>query len=204
LVENFIGGFIGQLLGQLSGLINGVFKGVSSALSKLSGAIGGALDLVDAIGSTLDSLLSIFDCEIKYCVGEDNVIKWSIVDGPKPERITLDFDSIFRKAKNVGKKFEALTDVPDDITNYEYNFDVDEGIKEIFDKCDAGPIFCGAPSVVFWGGGGSGGSGNPVISLTGDLMGIDIINAGNYKSAPLFVCCRILVVMVGEVQELLL
>ena len=186
LVENFIGGFIGQLLGQLSGLINGVFKGVSSALSKLSGAIGGALDLVDAIGSTLDSLLSIFDCEIKYCVGEGNVIKWSIVDGPKPERITLDFASIFRKAKDVGKKFEALTDVPEDITNYQYNFDVDDGLKEIFDKCDAGPIFCGVPSVVFWGGGGSGGSGNPVISVTGDLLGIDVITSGNYTSAPLF------------------
>ena len=185
LVENFIGGFIGQLLGQLSGLINGVFKGVSSALSKLSGAIGGALDLVDAIGSTLDSLLSIFDCEIKTCVGEDNVVKWSIVDGPKPERITLDFASIFRKAKDVGKKFEALTDVPKDITNYQFNFDVEDGLKEIFDKCDPGPLFCGGPTGIIWGGTGSGGSGNPVISVTGDLLGVDIITAGNYTSAPL-------------------
>ena len=186
LVENFIGDFIGQILGQLSGLINGVLKGVSGALSKLSGAIGAGLDLVDAIGATLEDILGFFKCEIEYCVGEDKVVRWNVLNGAKPERVTIDFNNVFQKAKDVGAKFRDLTNVTEDVENFNFNFDVDDGLKEIFDKCDAGPIFCGVPSVVFWGGGGSGGSGNPVISVTGDLLGIDIINAGNYTSAPLF------------------
>ena len=185
LVENFIGSFIGQLLGQVSGLINSVLKGVSSALSKLSSTIGAGLELVDAIGSTLETLLSIFDCEIKYCLGKDNVVTWSIVDGPKPEKNVLDFKNIFNKAKKVGERFRDLADIPNDITNYQWNFDADDALEEIYDKCDAGPIFCGAPSVVFWGGGGSGGVGNAVVSTAGDLLGVDIILPGDYESAPL-------------------
>jgi len=180
LIENFIGSFIGQLLGQLSGLINSVLRGVSSALSKLSDTIGAGLDLIDAIGSTLESLLSIFKCEIQYCVGKDNVVKWSIINGPKPEKNILDFTNIFDKAREVGEKFKDLADIPNDINDYEWNFDADEAIQEIYDKCDAGPIFCGVPSVTFWGETGSGASGNAVVSATGDILGVDITTSGDY------------------------
>ena len=180
LVENFIGSFIGQLLGQLSGLINSVLRGVSSALSKLSSTIGAGLDLIDAIGSTLESLLSIFKCEIQYCVGKDNVVKWSIINGPKPEKNILDFKNIFDKARIVGERFKDLADIPNDIADYQWNFDADDALQEIYDKCDAGPIFCGAPSVTFWGETGSGASGNAVVSATGDILGVDITTPGDY------------------------
>ena len=182
LVENFIGSFIGQLLGQLSGLINSVLKGVSSALSKLSSTIGAGLDLIDAIGSTLETLLSIFKCEIEYCVGKDKVVKWSIINGPKPEKNILDFKNIWDKAKKVGEKFKDLADIPNDIADYQWNFDADEALQEIYDKCDAGPIFCGTPSVTFWGETGSGASGNAVVSATGDILGVDITTSGDYAS----------------------
>jgi len=182
LVENFIGSFIGQLLGQLSGLINSVLKGVSSALFKLSSTIGAGLDLIDAIGSTLESLLSIFKCEIEYCVGKDKVVKWSIINGPKPEKNILDFKNIFDKAKKVGEKFQDLADIPNDIADYQWNFDADEALQEIYDKCDAGPIFCGTPSVTFWGETGSGASGNAVVSATGDILGVDITTSGDYAA----------------------
>ena len=51
-----------------------------------------------------------------------------------------------------------------------------------------GPIQCGPPSVTFWGGKGSGAKGNPVISTAeenfGQLMGVDIIESGEYTVTP--------------------
>ena len=186
LIEKFIGGFLGQLVGQIGALITGVLKGVSSALSKISDTIGAGLNLIDSIGDVLDSLLSIFECEVKYCVGKDKVIRWNILNGGKPaENQKLDFAAIFKNAKTVGQKFQDLTKVPEDIANFQFNFDVDEALQDVFEECNTGPIVCGVPSVVFWGGGGSGGVGNPVISAVGDLLGVDIILPGNYTSAPL-------------------
>ena len=63
MIEDFLGGFLGQLLGQVAALITGVFNNVINALSKVAGLAGAALDLIDAIGNTLDNLLSLLKCE---------------------------------------------------------------------------------------------------------------------------------------------
>jgi hypothetical protein len=119
-------------------------------------------------------------------MGEDKVVRWNILNGGKSNtKGVLDFKAVWDKAKEVGDRFRDLTDVPDDITNYTFNFDVDDALSDIFDKCDPGPLLCGSPTAIFWGGTGSGGAGNPVISITGDLLGVDVILPGEYSSQPL-------------------
>jgi hypothetical protein len=49
---------------------------------------------------------------------------------------------------------------------------------DIFDNCDTNPIQCGPPRPVFWGGSGSGASGNVIVSALGDILGVDIVNSG--------------------------
>ena len=186
LVENFIGDFLGQLLGQVAALVNSVLKAVSSALGQAAKTIGAGLDFISEVGKFIESLLSIFECEFKSCMGADNkIIRYSLINGAKPERKTINFDTVFEKARTVAYEFEKLTKVPENIDLYEFEFDVQKEIDAIFDECDPGPIFCGGPDVVWWGGNGSGAQGNPVISIAGDLMGVDVTASGEYKEPPL-------------------
>ena len=41
------------------------------------------------------------------------------------------------------------------------------------------------PNVVFWGGNGSGASGNAVLNTFGDIIGVDMVSGGSYTSPPL-------------------
>jgi hypothetical protein len=66
------------------------------------------------------------------------------------------------------------------------NFDFDLDFSDVFqDTCNVGPIFCGPPTVQFYGGGGTGATGNVIISATGDILGVDMTSFGfGYTSAP--------------------
>ena len=187
LIENFIGGFLGQLLGQLAGLINAVWKGVISALSSVSGLAGSVLDLVDSIGKTLDTILNFLKCEFECIADENNVVRYSIIDGAKPDT-KLDFMKIWDKAKDVAKKFDKVTDIPDDIENFEWKIDIQELLDEMFGEttCNSGPIFCGDPIVEFWGVKETVKAvANAVVDPeTGELVAMDIVNPGQYNNPP--------------------
>ena len=186
LIENFISGFLGQLLGQISALITGVFNNIISALGKISGLIDSAIDFIDAIGNVLDNIMSILKCEFECFAGEKNVVRYSILEGAKPQSVTLDFNSIWEKAKTVAEKFRDVTDIPEDISTYDWSLDFSDLLEDVLDvECNSGPIFCGTPSVTFWGTNGSGAQGNAVVSTDGSLLGIDIILPGQYESSPL-------------------
>ena len=188
LVENFIGGFLGQLLGQVAGLVQGVFNGVINALSKVSSLAGSVLSLVDAIGNALDNILSILKCEFECFADEKNVIRYNILNGAKPSN-SLNFGAIFDKVKDVAAKFEAVTNIPDDISKYDFRIDIDGLLEDMFDttNCDSGPVFCGSPDVTFWGVNEIATAvGNAVISPEdGDLVGVDIVESGEYNDPPL-------------------
>ena len=186
LIENFISGFLGQLLGQISALITGVFNNVLDTLGRISDLLGSVTDFIDAIGNILDNIFSILKCEFECFAGEKNVVRYSILEGAKPQSVTLDFNSIWEKAKTVAEKFERVTDVPKDIANYDWSLDFTQLLEDVLDvECNSGPIFCGTPSVTFWGNNGSGAQGNSVVGTDGSLLGIDIILPGQYESSPL-------------------
>ena len=51
--------------------------------------------------------------------------------------------------------------------------------------CNVGPSPCGPPIINFFGGGGIGAAGNPVIDQNGTIIAIDIVNRGvGYVTAP--------------------
>ena len=189
LIENFIGGFLGQLLGQVSALITSVLSGISNAINLASGVIGAGVDFLNAIGDVLENLLSILKCEFEYCIEEDKVVRWELKNGAFSKGKKLDLANVWNKAKKVGEKFRDLTDVTEDTEDFEFNIDVDELVDEALDlnNCDTGPVFCGVPDIVIWGGGGSGATGNPVINFVGELIGVDITlpGQGYENGAPL-------------------
>tara|TARA_B100001109_G_scaffold225841_1_gene199571 strand:- start:3655 stop:9777 length:6123 start_codon:yes stop_codon:yes gene_type:complete len=182
LIENFVSNFVGQVVGQLSALIEG-------AIGTISNVMGGATDVLGSIGDVLSSIMNILNCEVTPKAGDPVVKEWNLLDGGAPVKITLNTDNIFEKAKKVGETFKDATKVPTNIGDYKYKFDPSKIAEDTVKECgDMGPDECGPPSVTFWGGEGSGAKGNPVVSTAeenfGQLMGIDIIESGNYTEAP--------------------
>ena len=63
-----------------------------------------------------------------------------------------------------------------DVLENQFQFDLD-GVFDVPD-CDIGPILCGPPSLVLFGGTGAGFAANPVISESGSIIGVDVVSIG--------------------------
>jgi hypothetical protein len=167
-IENIVG----ALIGKLTGLINSAISAIMAPLN----AILGIIDIAGDIIGFVQDLLSFLSCEEEPECPE--IKEWSVWDGAdKP--LSLDISNIVNKVKTFASSVEQSVD-PD-------NFDFDLDFSDIFqDTCNVGPIFCGPPIVEFYGGGGSGASGNAIISATGDILGVDLSSFGSgYTSAPI-------------------
>ena len=167
-IENIVGG----LIGKLTGLINSALSEIMAPLNALLGIIDIAGDIIGFV----QDLLSFLSCEEEpECPG---VREWSIWDGPQNTQ-SPDLGGLVNKISTFASSVDQNID-PD-------NFDFDLDFSDIFqDDCNVGPIFCGPPIVEFYGGGGSGASGNAIISATGDILGVDLTSFGSgYTSAPI-------------------
>ena len=167
-VENIVG----ALIGKLTGLINSAISAIMAPLN----AILGVVDIAGDIIGFVQDLLSFLSCEEEPECPE--VREWSIWDGAENVP-SFDLGGLVNKVKTFASSVEQTVD-PD-------NFDFDLDFSDIFqDNCNVGPIFCGPPIVEFYGGGGSGASGNVIISATGDILGVDLTSFGSgYASTPI-------------------
>ena len=210
LVENIVGGIIGNILGNLTGVINSILSKISGMISSLGGTVGSIIELTgDMLDFVLD-ILDIFECKKENICPDTST--WDFLQGSKPSNNpTLDFDKVFKKAKSVTEQvagtfgnvtttidemynevtkegFKEVLFTKDDGTEFNPLEDIDSGIiwQNIIDGgCNTDAVICGPPNVVFFGGDGDGATGNPVVNLAGELIGVDIISPGQYKKAPL-------------------
>ena len=210
LVENVIGGIIGNVLGNITGVINSILTKLGSVFSGLGVS---ATAIIDLAGDMLDfviSILDVFTCKAENICPDSGT--WDFLQGSKPSNNpTLDFGRIFEKARGVtatvadtiGNVSTDIVELYDDVTKEgfkevifskddgtEYNplDEIDSGIiwQNIIDGgCNTDAVNCGPPNVIFFGGDGDGATGNPVINLAGELIGVDIITPGQYTKAPL-------------------
>ena len=170
------------IIGKLMGLINGIVNVITGVINGVLGALGQAIDIVGDIMGFLDAILSIFD----LCAPEKpecpRISDWSIWDGSETVDNPFDVGRIVDKIKGFASGVSDVVD-PDN-----FDFDADLDFSDVWDisMCDTGPRFCGPPELVFWGGSGSGALGNAILSGIGDVIGVDIVNAGQgyEKEAP--------------------
>ena len=156
---------LAAILGKLFGLIN---SAVSAILAPLQ-VIFGAIDLVGDILGFIEGVLSFLSCEEKPECPE--VESWNLWDGAGIPAANFDPTSLINKVRDFASSVTDAID-PD-------NFDFDLDFSDIFsDTCGTDAIFCGPPNVVFWGGSGSGATGNVIVSAVGDILGVDIVNSG--------------------------
>ena len=156
---------LAAIIGKLAGLIN---TAVAIILAPLEAALG-VIDLAGDILGFIEGILSFLSCEEKpEC---PQLESWSLWDGGDVSASAFDPTSLINKVTNFASSVTDIID-PD-------NFDFDLDFSDIFsDTCGTDAIFCGPPNVVFWGGSGSGATGNVIVSAVGDILGVDMVNSG--------------------------
>jgi hypothetical protein len=165
-VENFVGALIGKIMGFIISSINSILEPLKTIL--------GAFDMAGNILGFVSGILSSISCdEEPVC---PKIKEWSVWDGPVsngPENVNV---------SGIVDKMRQFS-VPVDPDNFDFNLDFNDVFQ---DSCNIGAIFCGPPIVKFSGGGGSGVEGNAIISLTGEIIGVDITNSGQgFTSSPI-------------------
>lgn len=165
--ENILSGLIGKLTGLIGSALDAIMAPVNALL--------GAVDLVGDVLQIVKDILTFLSCDDPPNCSE--IKEWSIYEGPSGG-LKIDLNSFFNKVKTFASNVAQSVD-PD-------NFDFDLDFSDVFDNpCNVGPILCGPPTVEFFGGGGSGASGNAIVSAAGEILGVDITSSGsNYSSAP--------------------
>tara|TARA_R100001510_G_C7653898_1_gene212411 strand:- start:1470 stop:3773 length:2304 start_codon:yes stop_codon:yes gene_type:complete len=177
--ENFTGSLLGKVSGLIDSAISSVMNPIKSLLAGM-GAATGALD--DVMGFATDSL-SFLICEEEPRCSE--VKEWNPISGAE-QSPTLDLFSIVNKAKEasslVQNAVEGITNIGDTLSDIAQNADFSDAFKS---DCNVGPVNCGPPTVEFIGGGGSGATGNVIVSAVTTVLGVDIITpGGNYIGPP--------------------
>ncbi len=162
------------IIGKMMGLVKGVINNIETLLNGILGGLGQAISIVGDLVGFLDAILSIFD----LCKPDEpacpRVTDWSIWDG------STSIDNPFDTSRIINKIKDFASGVSDVVDPDNFDFDLDMDFSDVWDvsMCDTGPRFCGPPELVFWGGSGSGALGNAIVSEIGDIIGVDIVNAG--------------------------
>ena len=177
-VENFIG----SLLGKIGGLIDSAVSSVMAPIKALLAGMGIASSSLDDVMGFANDLLSFLSCdEDPKC---SDVKEWNPVNGPEITA-TLDLFTIVNKAKQAARLTKGavsrFANLGDAISDAAKNADFSDVFR---DSCNVGPVFCGPPTVEFIGGGGSGATGNVIVSALTTVLGVDIITPGGGYIGP--------------------
>ena len=177
-VENFIG----SLLGKITGLIDSAIDSVMGPIKGLLAGMGVASSAVDDVMGFATDALSLLSCDEDPRCSE--VKEWNPINGPEISA-TLDLFSIVNKAKQaaglVQNAVEGVANIGSTLSGIAQNADFSDAFT---DTCNVGPVFCGPPTVEFIGGGGSGATGNVIVSALTTVLGVDIITTGGDYIGP--------------------
>lgn len=178
-VSNFIADLLGNTIGRIAGAID-------SLINSVSGLIGGAFSLANSVLNFLKALAGFFACEEDQECPETK--EWNIFEGGKPS-VVFDIGSIIGAAQGIASEVKGLVSsavgVVDTLAAAVDFSGLFNSAINAANGCNIGPVFCGPPQVTFWGGGGSGATGNVIVSAVGDILGIDIRTQGSgYRRAP--------------------
>ena len=167
-IENFLGDMFGQLFNVLDNT-------VGPLVAQLSNVFGGVLGNISSIiskGIKLANLfLSVLACDGLKCPPANS---WSSRYGPYKNDVD-NFDNILRRAD--------LNRLVNPLVN-----DIDNAIDAdpVAPDCNTNVLRCGPPRVDFFGGEGSGVTGNAVVNALGQIIGVAIDNSGfGFTSPPL-------------------
>ena len=188
-VAQSIGGsIISQILGPLIALIDMMLKPLLALLG-IAGGIGNILSLIQGLTGS-------FSCE----KDEDckSLLSWSTWDGPGTIAAEMQsqfgLSSLFGVAagfasqlQGLGGQIQGLIGMLSATTGVDFGsmFDAGSAVGSIAsgsNGCSGDPVRCGPPTVSFFGQ-AKNAVANAIVSSTGDVLGMDIIDPGStFKS----------------------
>jgi hypothetical protein len=209
-VQNFVSCAANQFTGVL---VNDIIGKISSGLSASLGGIQAILEFIPSFSvdgflrNSIDSikgLVGLFDCNQSKGKSNGIVDEWIIGSGPT-NAPTPNFDEILENA-NVTNTIATAGDVlggiqgavgavTDIVGGVAGAFGAINNIPNQIGGCYTGPpLFCSAPVVTIFGGGGTGATSIPLIGAisgaTGSIIGAKVTNGGSGYRFPPFVEIR--------------
>ena len=198
-VQNFVSCAANQFTGVL---VNDIIGKISSGLSASLGGIQTILEFIPSFSvdgflrNSIDSikgLVGLFDCNQSKGKSNGIVDEWIIGCGPT-NAPTPNFDEILENA-NVTNAIATAGDVLGGVSGVADIFGTINSISNQVGGCYTGPpLFCSAPVVTIFGGGGSGATAIPLIGAisgtTGSIIGAKVTNGGSGYRFPPFVEIR--------------
>lgn len=198
-VQNFVSCAGNQFTGVL---VNDIIGKISSGLSASLGGIQAILQFVPSFSidgflrNSIDSikgLVGLFDCNQSKGKSNGIVDEWIIGCGPT-NAPAPSFDEILENA-NVTNAIATAGDVLGGVSGVAGAFGAINNIPNQIGGCYTGPpLFCSAPVVTIFGGGGSGATSIPLLGAisgtTGSVIGAKVTNGGSGYRFPPFVEIR--------------
>jgi hypothetical protein len=176
----------------LGSVLNDILSGVTSVLGSISGIVGTAINIAGDILGFIADIFSFLTCDTKPECPE--VDTWSPWDGPD-KTASFDIQGLIGQVKDfardtvdqvgggIGAVEKAIGSIQGTISSAVNGFET----SPLGGTCNVGPFRCGPPIVEFFGGEGSGATGNVIIGFTGEILGVDIITEGGNYAEPPFV-----------------
>ena len=185
-IESAIGSLTADVTQDVGQGIDAALGPVKSALGSIGQVVGQIFEVADFV----TSVLGFFTCDSgkPLCPG---VKEWGWFDGPNPKdvanfsNVVTNFNLSGGTQQLLGSATSAGLGTAPGTLGYALGFGT--GPAPTAPPCNIGPVDCGPPNVSFFGGGGSGSTGNAIISATGSILGIDITSKGSAYSAPPFI-----------------
>lgn len=209
-VQNFVSCAANQFTGVL---VNDIIGKISSGLSASLGGIQTILEFIPSFSvdgflrNSVDSIkgiVGLFDCNQSKGKSNGIVDEWIIGCGPT-NAPTPNFDEILENANvtnaiatagdvlgGIQGSIGAVTDIVGGVAGA---FSAINNIPNQIGGCYTGPpLFCSAPVVTIFGGGGTGATAIPLIGAisgsTGSVIGVKVTNGGSGYRFPPFVEIR--------------
>jgi hypothetical protein len=146
--------FVGSFFATILGEIT---DGIQNAIAGILGPVGEIASVIFLAMDVLIGILNFLSCEEDLdCQMID---EWNFFTG---SQYTLE-----KLTGATGKKIQSFVN----------------NANNSAPPCSTGQLPCGPPTISFFGS-GTGATGNPVISATGYILGVDLLNGGVYTSPP--------------------
>jgi hypothetical protein len=202
-VQNFVSCAANQFTGVL---VNDIIGKISSGLSASLGGIQRILEFIPSFSvdgflrnstDSIKGLVGLFDCNQTKGKSNGIVDEWIIGSGPA-NAPAPSFDEILENANTtnaIANSGDELGGVQGAIDGVAGAFSAINNIPNQIGGCYTGrPLFCSAPVVTVFGGGGSGATAIPLIGAisgsTGSIIGTKVTNGGSGYRFPPFVEIR--------------
>lgn len=173
--EAYVSALLDKLATEIENAIQPILAEIQNLLGGISTGVGNIFSYIDLVLG-YEGLL----CSQPVCPEDVANFKTGPFGGP----LKKDADNWKKDAAKPSTGLSNFNKSAQDFLNEKFPT-TSQNSKFTTVPCNTGPFDCGSPQLVFFGGGGSGASGNVVVNGIGQVLGVNLLNGGkNYQTAP--------------------